>query len=59
VRDVELVLISLLVAVTGLATAARLTNVPYPIVLVVGGLALGFVPGLPEIELAPTDPLEI
>jgi CPA1 family monovalent cation:H+ antiporter len=53
VHDVELVLISLLVAVAGLATAARLTNIPYPIVLVAGGLALGFVPGLPEIQLAP------
>jgi Na+/H+ antiporter len=53
VQEVELVLISLLVAVAGLATAARLANIPYPIVLVVGGLALGFVPGLPTIELQP------
>jgi Na+/H+ antiporter len=52
-HEVELVLISLLVAVAGLATAARLANIPYPIVLVVGGLALGFVPGLPDTELAP------
>jgi Na+/H+ antiporter len=53
VQEVELVLISLLVAVAGLAAAARAVNVPYPIVLVVGGLALGFVPGLPEVELEP------
>jgi CPA1 family monovalent cation:H+ antiporter len=53
VQGVELVLISMLVAVAGLATAARLANIPYPIVLVVGGLALGFAPGLPEIQLAP------
>lgn len=52
-HDVELVLISLLVAVAGLAAVARAANVPYPIVLVVGGLVLGFVPGLPEVELAP------
>ena len=52
-HEVELVLISLLVAVAGLATAARLANIPYPIVLVVGGLVLGFVPGLPNVELAP------
>ena len=52
-QGVELVLISMLVAVAGLATAARLANIPYPIVLVVGGLALGFAPGLPEIQLAP------
>jgi CPA1 family monovalent cation:H+ antiporter len=53
VQEVELVLISMLVAVAGLATAARLANIPYPIVLVVGGLALGFVPGLPAIQLQP------
>jgi monovalent cation/hydrogen antiporter len=28
-------------------------RVPYPILLVVGGLALGFAPGLPEVELPP------
>jgi CPA1 family monovalent cation:H+ antiporter len=28
-------------------------RVPYPILLVLGGLALGFAPGLPEIELPP------
>ena len=28
-------------------------RVPYPILLVVGGLALGFAPGLPEIDLPP------
>jgi CPA1 family monovalent cation:H+ antiporter len=53
VGEVELVLVSLLVAVAGLATAARAVNIPYPIVLVVGGLVLGFVPGLPKTELAP------
>jgi CPA1 family monovalent cation:H+ antiporter len=52
-EEVELVLISLLVAVAGLAAAARAVDVPYPIVLVVGGLLLGFVPGLPEVELEP------
>jgi monovalent cation/hydrogen antiporter len=52
-EEVELVLISLLVAVAGLAAVARAVEVPYPIVLVVGGLLLGFVPGLPEVELEP------
>ena len=42
---------SLLAAVAGLATMARLTQVPYPIVLVIGGLALGAVPGISEPEL--------
>jgi Na+/H+ antiporter len=53
VEEVELVLVSLLVAVAGLAAAARAVDIPYPIVLVVGGLLLGFVPGLPEVELEP------
>jgi CPA1 family monovalent cation:H+ antiporter len=53
VPHVELVLISLLVAVAGLATAARAINIPYPIVLVIGGLVMGFMPGLPDVELAP------
>jgi monovalent cation/hydrogen antiporter len=52
-HEVEFVLVSLLVAVAGLGAAARAVNIPYPIVLVVGGLALGFIPGLPDIELAP------
>ena len=52
-HDVELVLVSLLVAVAGLAAAARAVDIPYPIVLVAGGLVLGFVPGLPEVELDP------
>jgi CPA1 family monovalent cation:H+ antiporter len=41
------------VAVAGLGAASRLIGVPYPIVLVVGGLVLGFVPGLPDAELDP------
>jgi monovalent cation/hydrogen antiporter len=52
-EDVEFVLVSLLVAVAVLGSAARVVHVPYPIVLVVGGLVLGFLPGLPEVELAP------
>jgi CPA1 family monovalent cation:H+ antiporter len=48
----ELVL-ALLLAVALLALAARRLHVPYPIVLVVGGLAIGLVPGLPPVTLAP------
>src|SRR5215472_6970445 len=48
----ELVL-GLLVAVTVLALLARRLHVPYPILLVLGGLVLGFVPGLPPVSLAP------
>src|SRR3954470_8774820 len=47
------VILGLLAAVAVLAIIARTINVPYPILLVLGGLALGFVPGLPRIELSP------
>src|SRR5215204_3045108 len=49
----ELLIAGLLVAVAGLSTLARYLSVPYPIVLVVGGALLGFVPELPEVELDP------
>ena len=52
-HEVEFVLVSLLVSVAVLGAAARAVNIPYPIVLVIGGLVLGFIPGLPDIELAP------
>ena len=52
-HEVEFVLVSLLVSVVVLGAAARAVNIPYPIVLVIGGLVLGFLPGLPDIELAP------
>ena len=52
-HDVEFILVSLLVSVAGLAAAARAVNIPYPIVLVVGGLALGFLPFLPDVTLNP------
>lgn len=49
----ELIILGLLVAVAGFALLARLLRVPYPIFLVIGGLALGLAPGVPEIELPP------
>ena len=49
----EILIAGLLVAVAGLSTLARHLSVPYPIVLVVGGALLGFVPGLPEVKLDP------
>jgi CPA1 family monovalent cation:H+ antiporter len=49
---IELVLL-LLVATTLLAVVAQRLAVAYPIVLVLGGLALGLVPGLPRVALDP------
>jgi CPA1 family monovalent cation:H+ antiporter len=51
-RD-ELVLLALLTAVAGLTVLAPMLRVPYPILLVLGGLALGFIPGVPELTLPP------
>jgi monovalent cation/hydrogen antiporter len=51
--EAELLIAGLLVAVAGLSALARRLSVPYPIVLVVGGALLGFVPGLPEVRLDP------
>ena len=36
-----------------LLVLSRLVRIPYPILFVLGGLALGFFPGLPDIELQP------
>src|SRR5438876_2768109 len=52
VRVVEL-LLGLLAALALLVLMARQLNLPYPILLVMGGLALGFLPGVPRVELAP------
>ena len=49
----ELVVFGLLVAVAGLVLLSDVLEVPYPIFLVLGGLVLGFIPGVPEVELAP------
>ncbi|MDQ4071529.1 MAG: Na+/H+ antiporter [Actinomycetota bacterium] len=47
------ILLVLLLAVAALAAVAQALRVPYPIPLVVGGIALGFVPGMPSVELDP------
>jgi monovalent cation/hydrogen antiporter len=52
-HGVEIVLVSLLLAVAVLGTLANRLDIPYPIVLVIGGLALGFAPGLPPVRLDP------
>src|SRR5438067_9585978 len=49
----QLLLLLLLAAVAGLLALVPKLRVPYPILLVLGGLALGFVPGLPHPQLPP------
>jgi CPA1 family monovalent cation:H+ antiporter len=46
-------LLALLVAVAGLGVLAQRVGIPYPILLVFGGLVLGFIPGMPPVRLAP------
>src|SRR3954451_22731672 len=46
-------LIVLLALVAVLARAAHALNVPYPVFLVLGGLAVGLIPGTPKVELDP------
>jgi CPA1 family monovalent cation:H+ antiporter len=50
---VEIVILLLLVIVAGFAVLARRLDVPYPIVLVLAGLAISFVPHIPRVPLDP------
>ena len=47
------VALGLLLAVATMLAAAPALRIPYPILLVIGGLAIGLVPGMPEFELDP------
>ena len=44
---------TLLIVVAALAILAKKVALPYPVLLVLAGLALGFVPGLPAVQLEP------
>jgi CPA1 family monovalent cation:H+ antiporter len=48
-----LVELGLILAIATMLVIAPALRVPYPILLVVGGLVLGLVPGMPELELPP------
>ncbi len=48
-----IVALGLLCAVAALLALAPMLRIPYPILLVLGGLALGVIPGMPEFELPP------
>jgi monovalent cation/hydrogen antiporter len=52
-EHLEVFLVALFVSVALLNAVASWLNLPYPIVLVVGGLALALVPGVPTIVLEP------
>lgn len=52
-EQVEIIVAALFVAAAGLNVLARWLDVPYPIPLVLGGLLLGLLPGVPDVELDP------
>jgi Na+/H+ antiporter len=49
----EWAVLAVLAALAALVVSASFTAVPYPIWLVLGGLVLGFVPGIPNVRLDP------
>lgn len=49
----EIILLLLLLFVVAFALLARRLKTPYPIILVIAGLLLGFVPGIPRVSLNP------
>jgi monovalent cation/hydrogen antiporter len=49
----DLELLGLLVAVVALLALSPTLRLPLPILLVVGGLVMGFIPGLPQVVLPP------
>jgi CPA1 family monovalent cation:H+ antiporter len=53
VEHIELIVFGLLLGIAGLAVLAGVLRVPYPIPLVLGGAVIGFIPGVPEVELEP------
>jgi Na+/H+ antiporter len=53
VGDLQIVIAALFVSAAGLNALANWLHVPYPIPLVLGGLVLGLVPGIPSVQLNP------
>jgi CPA1 family monovalent cation:H+ antiporter len=53
VGDAEILLAGLFVLVAGLNVVAQRLSIPYPIVLVLGGLVVGALPGIPNVALNP------
>src|SRR5690242_14993212 len=51
-HEVETIL-GLMVAVAAIVAVSRRLPIPYPILLILGGLALSFIPALPMVRLQP------
>jgi monovalent cation/hydrogen antiporter len=53
VGELEIIILALFASAAGLNALANWLQIPYPIPLVLGGLLLGLLPGIPEVELEP------
>src|SRR3982751_981842 len=53
IGEVEIIFLLLLLFVMVFGLLARRLGTPYPIVMVVGGLVIGLIPGMPGITLNP------
>lgn len=53
IQAIEIIFLLLLLFIVAFGALARRLAVPYPIVLVIGGLALSLIPGIPKIALNP------
>src|SRR6476660_10145309 len=53
IQDLQYILILLLVCVVGFGLLANRLKIAYPILLVIGGLAISVLPGIPRFELQP------
>ena len=51
--DILIAVLAILIAIAIVYEIAARIGVPYPTLLVLGGLGLAFVPGLPDIQLEP------
>ena len=52
-HELQVALVAILLGVTALFVLAFVTRIPYPIWLTIGGALLGFLPGVPDVRLAP------
>src|SRR5207237_6973636 len=53
VAHLDVILPAILAGVGVLLVAAYYLQVPYPILLVIGGAGIGFIPGVPDVTLKP------
>jgi CPA1 family monovalent cation:H+ antiporter len=53
IHDLEFIVLFVMALVVGFAALARRFNIPYPIMLVLGGLAVSLIPNVPRVALNP------